>query len=353
MHATPSVSSAARQLSRQPVRSTVKDEAPTVAVVVPTYNGARFLPHALHSLIGQGPELAEVIVVDDGSTDGTLDIVRTFSAQLPIRWLEQRHAGNWVASTNRGIAASTSAFITFLHQDDLWFPGRLKAFTTALDRAPDLGVFVNRSRFINDCGRTVGPWSCRLPAERLLSPQVVFPRLFVQNFIAVPSPIVRRSLLRELDPEAPLDESLWYLADWKLWLSLAERTPWYYADTPFTGFRIHPHSITASSPVSNDYRAQFEHILRHFEPSLQRLAPARASRYRAVAEFSVAMNLALAEAYFRGRPRWRSLGALALRLGPRGWLDYLRYSRIVERVISRLRVLTYRRESPRSGTLPV
>lgn len=320
----------------------------SVTVIMPTYNGAAYLSAALASLEAQGPALAEVIVIDDGSSDSTLDIVRSYVGKLPIRCVERSHRGNWVANTNFAIAETTTEFVTFLHQDDLWLPGRLETFCRTVERHPTLNVFLNRSRFISDDGRDVGPWSCPLPSGRLLAPSDVFPRLFVQNFIAIPGPIIRRSLLSATPTQPPLDEALWYLADWKLWLTLAKEGNWFYWDRPLTGFRIHPHSITASSPVSADYRGQFEHIQELFGPTLERLVPRQAARWRAVAAFSVAMNLALANAYFRSSNPWLRLGWSGARLGPRGLYDYVRYSRIVERVSSRLRVLSRSRKQNRA-----
>ncbi|MFC3285783.1 glycosyltransferase family 2 protein [Litchfieldella rifensis] len=104
-----------------------KDEAVLVSVVTPARNAAEHLPHTVASVASQGPILLEHIIIDDGSTDATAEVVKELQCQYPcIRYLYQPHSGAGRAR-NLGIEAATGQFIAFLDSDDLWLPGKLEA----------------------------------------------------------------------------------------------------------------------------------------------------------------------------------------------------------------------------------
>lgn len=97
---------------------------PRVSVVIPVFNGERFLRQAIESVLAQDDVPLEVLVVDDGSTDRSGEIAAAFGA--PVRGLAQPHAGI-AAARNTGIRAARGDFLAFLDADDLWTPGRLRA----------------------------------------------------------------------------------------------------------------------------------------------------------------------------------------------------------------------------------
>lgn len=313
--------------------------APWLSVVMPTYNGEAFLAAALDGICAQqAAGDIEIIAVDDGSQDGTLSILEAYSSRLPLLIVRQPRTGNWVASTNHGLRIGRSEYACLLHQDDLWLDGRLRALKAVLDGAPDVGLIVHPSWFIDARGSRLGGWRCPLPPGRVDS-TTVLQRLIVQNFVAVPAPIFRRELALSA---GGLDESLWYTADWDLWLKLSGATLVLHHPEPLAAFRIHADSQTATkSSRDRDLRFQLETVL------LRHLAAAAGAdrRLASVAEFSVDLNLALAAGLHRGAAPWSRLGARFLALGPAGWKWYLRDSRIAERVGARLRLLWERRRS--------
>ena len=104
---------------------------PTTSVIIPVYNGARYLRQALDSVIAQDHPIAEIIVVDDGSTDASGAIAESYG--FPVRTISQANAGIG-AARNTGLAEARGERIAFLDSDDVWPPGRLALLANALGR---------------------------------------------------------------------------------------------------------------------------------------------------------------------------------------------------------------------------
>ena len=308
---------------------------PWLSVVMPTYNGARHLPAALGSIECQADKDLEVIAVDDGSSDDTIPILKSFSNRVSLRVVETPHTGNWVASTNRGLALAAGEWVCLLHQDDLWLERRVRALRSLLEKHSDVNLVLSPSWFIDDRGKRLGLWRCPLPASaQVLDPRLILQRLLVQNFIAVPAPIFRRGLLLQTQG---LDERLWYTADWDFWLKLAWTARTIYFPRASTGFRIHGGSQTVrrSAGVA-DFRQQMKLVLSSHITKCA-TAGARGSGLWPLTRFSVELNVGLAAAMHGARPDWLRLMLRFLSLGPRNWYRYFRDSRILERVGSRIR----------------
>ena len=303
---------------------------PWLSVILPTYNGEAYLRSALESVRTQSDGI-EAIAVDDGSRDDTVAVLEEYSERMPLRVVTLPRVGNWVAGSNYGLSLARAQFACFLHQDDLWFPGRVDALRRAVDRAPDTALFVHPSWFIDDRGRRLGLWRCPLPEGKLDS-RLVVERLLVQNFLAAPAPMFRRDVAMR---SGGMDEDLWYTADWDLWLKLARSGAVMHLRKPLAGFRVHAASQTSRrTRDEHELRRQLETVLHRHLGS----AAGKAHRVAPIAAFSVEVNLALAGA---AHGRWfRSLPLMGrfLGLGPGGWHRFLRDSRIAERVGARLRL---------------
>jgi glycosyltransferase involved in cell wall biosynthesis len=310
---------------------------------MPTYNGARHLPAALESIRAQVDPGVEVLAVDDGSTDDTIAILRSFSKSICLRIIERPHTGNWVSSANLGLQEASAQWACFLHQDDLWSPRRVKTLKAALTRRPDLSLVLHPSWFIDEHGKRLGTWRCPLQANFPLDPRHLIQQLLVQNFIATPAPLFKRDLSLQV---GGLDESLWYTADWDFWLKLAAVARTAYLPEPLTAFRLHAESQTVrGSQRLTEFRGQLESVLRaHLDAYTS--AGGDGDSLRPVCEFSVDMNVSLATAVHGERPPWGRLGLQFLCLGARGWHHYFRDSRISERVAARIRAKMLRRSFP-------
>ncbi|MEC4982480.1 MAG: glycosyltransferase family A protein [Oscillatoria sp. PMC 1068.18] len=119
--------------------------SPLISVIIPVYNGDRYLAAAIESILQQTYSPREIIIIDDGSTDKTAEVAQTF----PVQYHRQDNAGS-SAARNHGIAVASGEFIAFLDADDLWLPEKLKLQVQAFQNCPNLDlVFGHIQQFIS------------------------------------------------------------------------------------------------------------------------------------------------------------------------------------------------------------
>lgn len=127
---------------------------PLVSAIIPVFNGERFIADALRSVFAQDYRPIEVIVVDDGSTDGSAAIIQSFPE---ARHLHQANGGV-AAARNAALREARGEFIAFLDQDDQWVPHKLSRQVCRLQEAPDLGFVIARERILMDGITTRPSW---------------------------------------------------------------------------------------------------------------------------------------------------------------------------------------------------
>ena len=115
---------------------------PLVSVIIPVYNGERYLRQAIESVLAQSYRPIEILVVDDGSTDGTADIARSYPE---VRYIHQANQGQG-AAMNAGIKVSGGEYISFLDADDLWPPDKLRIQAEYLFKNPQVGYVIAKLR---------------------------------------------------------------------------------------------------------------------------------------------------------------------------------------------------------------
>jgi GT2 family glycosyltransferase len=307
---------------------------PWLSVVMPTYNGERYLRETFASLAEQDERGFECVVVDGGSTDGTSDIIDEFARELDVRLFVRPEFPNWVGKTNFAFREAAADHVCMLHSDDRWLPGRAAAIRGALQRHPDVALVLNPSVLIDEEGRTVGRWRCPLePEPTIYSADALLEHLMVQNFVAIPAPVFRRDAALAVGGIDPL---LWYTGDWDFYLKLARTGTTLYLDEMLTSFRLHGSSLTMTGSANLDaFRVQLETVLDRHIPAIE--SPSRRRAVRRVGAVSNAIDIALAAAVHGSWTRLPGAMASLAALGPLGWHSYFRNSRIVERVASRLR----------------
>jgi glycosyltransferase involved in cell wall biosynthesis len=308
---------------------------PWLSVLMPTYNGEKFLSQALDSIILQNDKDIECIAVDDGSTDATCPILEAYAARLPLKIVREPHNGNWAANTNKALSCAQGEYISILHQDDMWLKDRLCIMKNLALQHPDSAMILNSSIFIDKDGKRLGSWRCPLPAyPAVIDTDTMIERLLIQNFISIPAPIVKREAALRV---GGLDSSLWYTPDWDLWLKIGSYGKILYYPKPLTAFRIHRDSQTIARGIDiQGFRKDQEVVLdKHLD--LLKVDGRAKKSVRQVAYFSIILNIFLANIYYGKQESLFDLAWNFLSLGPCGWYKYFRDSRIFERVICRIR----------------
>lgn len=194
-------------------------EAPLVSVIIPTYNAGRFVGQAVQSVLEQTYRPYEIIVVDDGSTDGTKDVLQQFNNCIKYLYQENRGPS---AARNEGIKIAAGEYICFLDADDLWTPNKLEAQIALMERSRHIGlVFSDHEQFDGD--RVV---SRSFLAEKAFCSELIrhtpiqraFEKLVVENFISTPTVMIRKECL---DKVGLFDESVKSIEDLDMWLRIS------------------------------------------------------------------------------------------------------------------------------------
>ena len=123
------------------------DSPPTVSVVIPVYNGDRYLAEAITSVLDQTYKNFELIVVDDGSTDGSAEIAKSYKQAVLYTFQPN---GGLSKARNTGLALARGKYIAFLDHDDLWLPHKLARQVTYLDSHPDVGVVYSQCHMVRE-----------------------------------------------------------------------------------------------------------------------------------------------------------------------------------------------------------
>src|SRR5215471_9220074 len=128
------------------------DAAPLVSVVIPTYNRADYIGETIESVLQQTYSNIEIIVIDDGSTDNTAQVVERFESR--VRYVRQENAERG-ASRNHGLRLAQGEFISFLDSDDLWMPSKAAAAVSLLQENPAIGLVCTDAVQIDGQGKEV------------------------------------------------------------------------------------------------------------------------------------------------------------------------------------------------------
>jgi glycosyltransferase involved in cell wall biosynthesis len=212
----------------------------TVSVIIPAYNAARYITDAIESVLGQSYPPSEVIVVDDGSTDETVEIVRRYGDRIIL--LQQCNRGP-AAARNAGIGRASGEFIAFLDADDVWTSRNLELQVGMLTEHPEYVLTYGHVR------RFTGSPSPEIyratPCNNSWPQGDVSVALIRDTIWATCAAVVRR---RVLTRTGGFDEALRIGEDYDLWLRIAAVGPVGYVPYYVAAVRLHPESATRSHP---------------------------------------------------------------------------------------------------------
>jgi len=208
---------------------------PRISVVVPSLNQAPFLAEAIDSVLSQGYPDLELIVMDGGSTDGSLDIIRSYEARLSF-WRSAPDGGQ-SAAINRGVKEATGTIVCWLNSDDLLCENSLPLVGRAAAEHPDVGMYIGNGFRLDQGTRRLTPY-CPRP--------LAFSRRALREggaYIHQPSTFFTRAAW---DRVGGLDESLKFCMDWDVIMRVAALYPVALIDAFLATTREYDETKTAS-----------------------------------------------------------------------------------------------------------
>ena len=259
---------------------------PKVSVIIPTYNRAHLIGRAIKSVINQTYQDFEIIVVDDGSTDNTEEIVKSFNDPR-IRYIRHEKNKGEAAARNTGIEAAKGKYIAFQDSDDEWLPEKLYKHMMIFKKAKKkIGVVYS------------GFWKIRNGKKLYIPSPYVFQKegnihkeLLKGNFIGMPASVVRKECFTKI---GNFDIKIPYLEDWELWIRISKYYEFKYIPEPlvisyYTSGGVNEKSIIVGVNVLN-------FIINKYHEDFNKHKKILSKHY-----FSIGLNLCLNNDLRKGR----------------------------------------------------
>lgn len=238
---------------------------PKVSIVCASYNHEAYVGHLIESVLSQSYTNFELIIVDDCSSDRTVEIIRQYQDERLILMTSDRNRGQFVA-TNRGINAAKGEYIATINSDDAFLAGKLEKQVAFLDSHPEIGAVFTLPQIIDEQGRefvdrknrntTIFNQPNRSQAEWL--------RYFFDhgNCLCHPSCMIRKHWHDQI---GLYEHRFANMADLDLWVRLCLKTTLHIIPEQLTQFRVHARSGSRKSQVTKK-RSRWEHtqLMRHF-----------------------------------------------------------------------------------------
>jgi glycosyltransferase involved in cell wall biosynthesis len=207
-----------------------------ISVIIPVYNGEKTIKETIESVLNQTVSDFEIVIINDGSQDSTLEVVSRISAPL-LKVFSYPNAGVSV-SRNRGISQAAGDYVSFLDADDLWTPDKLETQLKALQANPKAAVAYSWTDWIDETGQFLRS------GGHITVNGDVYAKLLLRDFVESGSnPLIRRQALTEV---GGFDASLNLAADWDMWLRLAARYEFVAVPSSQILYRVSPNSMSSN-----------------------------------------------------------------------------------------------------------
>jgi glycosyltransferase involved in cell wall biosynthesis len=260
-----------------------------LSVIIPVYNSEHSIAATLESVIAQTHTDFEILIIDDGSSDRSIEICQRYNDPR-LRIIHQQNRG-LAGARNTGIRQAKGQYLAFLDSDDLWHPQKLAKHLEHFEANPLLGVSFSRSCFIDEQGKALGIY--QMPKLVGITPGYLFCRNPISNGSAV---VIRREVLEAIQFEANLygepeifyfDDRFRQSEDIECWLRIALQTDWIIEGIPeaLTLYRVNTGGLSANILKQFDYWEQIVTKTQAYNPEFveQWAAKARAYQYRYLA----------------------------------------------------------------------
>jgi len=199
---------------------------PLVSIVTPSYNQACFLEETVCSVLAQDYPNIEYIIVDGGSSDGSVAIIQKYAGKLTW-WISEKDRGH-ADALNKGFAHASGEILAWLNSDDTYYPGAVSEAVAYLQANPEVGMVYGDADLTDDQGKVIGRFASRqTDYRRLLRGSVHIPQA---------TTFFRVSLWQQV---GPLDLSLFFAFDYNLWVQLAKISRLQYLPRLWATFRLH------------------------------------------------------------------------------------------------------------------
>ena len=229
------------------------NNSPLVSIVIPTYNHAPMLQRALATVVEQKYQNWNAIVVNNFSTDNTLEVVAAFNDPR-IQCVNFRNNGVIGASRNEGIALATGKYVAFLDSDDTWFPTKLEKCVEILDSGSDL--VCHAEYWIDESGKS------RLVAYGPSEAATHHNLIYKGNRISTSATVVRAALLKEVHGFDVAPELI-STEDYDLWIRLAAKSDKFaFISEPLGEYHRHDNNVSAN--IEKHLAAELALLAKHF-----------------------------------------------------------------------------------------
>jgi glycosyltransferase involved in cell wall biosynthesis len=210
------------------------DKYPLVSIVTPSYNQQEYLEETILSVLDQDYPALEYFVMDGGSTDGSLEIIKKYQDRL-AGWVSEPDQGQTDA-VNKGFSRCRGEIMAWLNSDDIYAPGAISSAVEYLQSNPQIGMVYGDADLIDGTGLKVGRFNARQTSyQRLMRGGVYIPQ---------PAAFWRRELWIK---SGPLDPAFYFAMDYDLWVRFAKIAALQYTPQLWASFRIHGSGKTTVS----------------------------------------------------------------------------------------------------------